>query len=425
MQGFHYENRNSNTFLVYSMQPGDELDTFSLGMVSNNKIPGLLPLLFTQMNNERQFLFNVTSKVSLRQYISGRMTREKCVKALEGITEAFLACGDYMLNTSALLTDPDHIFMNVGTGEAALVCLPTCGREELDDMPRYFRDILCRMIFSETESIEYPAIILNFLNRGGNFSLPEFKSFLQEIKSKPADKTPQIDLLSSSDCEDNTSSTSDDKKTDHLKLKQSDDRSSSREKKESAEKKRGLLSLLEHFINGKNTDRADQHKVPEAGVGFAIPGLSVFPSANSVYPALSKDKPQPPKEQVFFGSTTYLEPDSESEQTMLLKDCGLPAEDPEPYLIRLKTNEKVMIRGEIFKIGKERSYVDYFVESNASVSRSHADIVRREDGFRIIDNNSTNHTYLNGRLIPSNEEISLEDGASILLGNEEFTFHIT
>ena len=40
------------------------------------------------------------------------------------------------------------------------------------------------------------------------------------------------------------------------------------------------------------------------------------------------------------------------------------------------------------------------------------------------DNNSTNHTYLNGRMIPSNQEVALPDGASLLLGNEEFRFEI-
>jgi len=394
------------------MQPGDDLDAFSLGMVSNNRIPGLLPLLFTQMNNERQFLYNVTSKVSLRQYISGKMTRDKCIKAFEGIAEAFLSCGEYMLSTSSLLTDPDFIYINVGTGEASLVCLPTLGRKELDDMPGYFKSILCRMVFSEEENIDYPAMILNFLNRSGNFSLPEFRSFLNTIKKQPDNGTPQTDQIRT-DTEDQN--TGNDPSAKQSIISKGKDSKSGNGRKGNAERKIGfdLLSLFDCFTGGKKAEKDSQ-----AGINFAVPGLQARATE-------TEDKPRPNKEPVFLGGTTYLTPDGESERTMLLRDSGPPPSNPEPYLIRLRTNEKVMIRGETFKIGKEKSYVDYFVENNATVSRSHADIVRREYGFRIIDNNSTNHTYVNGRQIPSNEEVPLEDGARILLGSEEFTFHIT
>ena len=50
-------------------------DAFTLGMLSNNNIPGLLPIRFVQMNNERQFMYNVTARVSLKQYMSGNVTK--------------------------------------------------------------------------------------------------------------------------------------------------------------------------------------------------------------------------------------------------------------------------------------------------------------------------------------------------------------
>lgn len=95
-----------------------------------------------------------------------------------------------------------------------------------------------------------------------------------------------------------------------------------------------------------------------------------------------------------------------------------------PYLIRKKTNEKIEINKEIFKIGKERSYVDYCVADNSAVSRSHANIIKKNNEFYIIDNNSLNHTFLDGKQIPSQQMFKLEDFMLIKMADEMFEFRL-
>lgn len=93
-----------------------------------------------------------------------------------------------------------------------------------------------------------------------------------------------------------------------------------------------------------------------------------------------------------------------------------------PFLVRKSTNEKILINRDVFKIGKEKSYVDYFVENDA-VSRSHADIIRKKDSFYIVDRDSLNHTFLEGRKLPPKKYVKLESGQSFVLADEEFTFY--
>lgn len=38
----------------------------------------------------------------------------------------------------------------------------------------------------------------------------------------------------------------------------------------------------------------------------------------------------------------------------------------------MKNNEKIKLVKPVFRIGKEKSYVDYFIGDNTTVSRSHA-----------------------------------------------------
>lgn len=93
-----------------------------------------------------------------------------------------------------------------------------------------------------------------------------------------------------------------------------------------------------------------------------------------------------------------------------------------PFLIRKSTKEKIMINRDVFKIGKEKSYVDYYVENDA-VSRSHADIIRKKDSFYVVDRDSLNHTFLEGRKLPPKKYVKLESGQSFVLADEEFTFY--
>ena len=94
----------------------------------------------------------------------------------------------------------------------------------------------------------------------------------------------------------------------------------------------------------------------------------------------------------------------------------------QPYLIRTKNKERINLNKEVIRIGKEKSFVDYFIGDNSAISRSHANIVTKNGKVYIVDTNSTNHTYVNESIIQSNVEIELKNGDSIKLANEYFEF---
>lgn len=119
---------------------------------------------------------------------------------------------------------------------------------------------------------------------------------------------------------------------------------------------------------------------------------------------------------------TGLLPVAASEDTALLAENQVNIRYPSLY--RVLTEETISVNKPVFRLGKEKSYVDYFVTNNVAVSRSHADIVTRGNRFFVIDLNSKNHTYINGRELPVRCEIEINDGDELKLGNEEFVFHI-
>lgn len=93
-----------------------------------------------------------------------------------------------------------------------------------------------------------------------------------------------------------------------------------------------------------------------------------------------------------------------------------------PKLKRMLTGETVDINKPVFRIGKERSYVDYFIADNNAISRSHADIITRGNKYYIVDKNSKNRTFVNEEPIPVGVEIEINEKTRLRLANEEFSF---
>lgn len=114
---------------------------------------------------------------------------------------------------------------------------------------------------------------------------------------------------------------------------------------------------------------------------------------------------------------------NDDEGTALLDETQMPIVRF-PTLCRILTGETVRINKPVFRIGKERSYVDFFVSNNNAVSRSHADIITRGQRYFVLDLNSKNRTYINDQVLPVQQEVEIFNGDRLRLANEEFTFQI-
>jgi len=95
-----------------------------------------------------------------------------------------------------------------------------------------------------------------------------------------------------------------------------------------------------------------------------------------------------------------------------------------PWLQRCSNGERREIDKPIFRIGKDMYHVDYFVDRNPAVSRNHAHIVSRNGRYYIVDDNSLNHSFVDGMIIPVQKEYEIFEGSNICLANEEFIFHV-
>lgn len=118
--------------------------------------------------------------------------------------------------------------------------------------------------------------------------------------------------------------------------------------------------------------------------------------------------------------------------TTVLSDDGISVQQiqqmqPVNYhfasLTRQVTGEKIELGKPSFVLGKNPEKSDYAVTDNTNISRVHAVITMRNGRYYVMDQNSTNGTFINGRIIKAGQETEILPGDCLMLANEEFIFN--
>lgn len=557
---FTYENQGNNTYLVYKIGASDNVDTMSLGMITNNKIDGIVPTLFTQSDTDRFIKYNISAKVSAKEFLSGVVNKKRLLGVFISVLKAIKSTEEYMIDARSLLIDLEHIYVDVSKCDAMLVCLPLVRQNESVNIPMFFKQIMFSTQFDQNENCDYVAQIINYLNSTPVFSVDAFEKLLMDIDAdnlniaaskavvgqqkpvqpqsqsqsqQPKPMQPAMNQLKNEQVQTNmpsqgkmqsqreTQSANNVVQPNQVNFAvpnmnpQNQNRINNNVQmgtnisgtyvETTSEKQMSMFGLLTHYSKEnkqiyerqkaqrkaqkeaeKNGAAMPGQNVKASNVSFAIPGQPPqqrpqpaqaqpqnvmpqqpqqqfaqpqrqFTQSNQSQRQFAQPQPMPqaqqkPVQQVHpqpvqnqntntgmtgnpsvppqilenmtkagnFGETTVLGVGSEAGETTVLG--ASQAQIIKPYLLRIKNNERIELNKPVFRIGKERSYVDYFVSDNTAVSRSHANIINKDNEFYIVDTNSTNHTYVNGSMIQSNVETKIEHGTKIRLANEDFEF---
>ncbi|MCI8744754.1 MAG: FHA domain-containing protein [Lachnospiraceae bacterium] len=488
---FTYENQGTNTYLCCDLTDM-EIDTMGLGMITNNRIPGFVHSIFTQIDDRKLIKYNVSSRVSIKQFFSGQVNRKRLVNVFAGIAEVLTVSEEYMLDMNSILLDTDYIFIDVTSYSAEVIYVPAV-MENGGNMEAalFFKNIMFTTQFDSSENCDYVAEIINFLNQRGTFSIWQFRQMLDRLKrgpepevKAPAVEKPEPVKPGRTAAVREKPVTSVQEESGEKKKPEEPDRKPLREyeipktdsgKKEvhaeqAPEKEISLFYLLQHY-NKENADaykaqrearkqktgtssekepkkekgkkeKTQEKKSPEAPVTFAVPGqqrplpVGAQADAASVPPAsapvqkASQAASAPVNETASapsgqsrsdFGETEYLNQGNDG-GTVLMGTEG--TQNMQPYLLRLKNNERIPLDREVLRIGRDKENVDYSIPENKFVGHNHCHILARNGEYFLVDDNSKNHTYVNGTMIQSNVEIKLSHGVIVSVANEEFEFRL-
>lgn len=478
---FNFESKGTDTFLVYELSKSEEIDSLTMGMVSNNRIEGVIPFSFSQLDEKRYLQYNVSSKISLSQYFSGIVNRKRLIGVMTSVASAIINAQDYMIEPHSFIFDRDYIFIDVSSTTAQIICLPVVIESEKNiDLEKFFKEIILGIQYDSNEDCGYVAKLIGYFNANTMFSLSDFLQTLRKMEMEDPEEiisapSPQVPQSTPSEVPAQQQAP---QQAQHSVLAES-------------------VHHMEPIMNGvglppqpvpgnvpmgmsvnvpvappgkpKKPDKpAKPAKPARKGFSFfgkkekapkppkgntsGLPGRSIAQAPN-MQPPIQTDTPQPhvvqapinpqpsnggkgignsyvapdyQKEQGSFGGTVVLNAGNKSQGTVVLNQQNAPeAMKTIPYVIRTKNQQRIPLNKDIIKFGSDASYVDFSISDNRTVSRSHADIRKRNDFFVLVDNNSTNHTFVNNNMITPNVEVKLEEGMKFKLADEEFEFHLS
>lgn len=558
---FTYETQGAITYLVCELAPTDQVDSLTLGMLTNNHIAGLAPVLYTEMNGQRYLKYNISAKVSADQFFTGTMNKQRALTAFQNILSAICSADDYMIDQNCFSVVSEHIFLNVSSCEAALLCIPVTSEKDINpEVAALFKKIMFSTQFDNSEDATYITQLITYINSGASFTVYGLKDLVTKLQSgvstgvqvppvqqAPAMQQPvnippvqQAPAAAAPASSFDSTITMDEMPammaqkqaqqpqapaqnpqvhipatppvrpaqpqvqpqtmppagarpinngapTQNNKVPQGNIKpqtppvmqkppvqngpgfaipgqpagmaakpqtppapAQKPQKKEepAGEKKMTLFGLLSHY-NKENAElykkQKEEEKAKKAANAAKPAQKPVQPPVTAVPGGIPGQQPpaqrhpigtpaqqqftqpqvqpqvQPVPVQNSFNETTVLSPAMMGGETTVLNVNPMM---PDPCLTRVKTGERISINKPVFRIGKEKSYVDYFIADNTAISRSHANIHTENGEYFIEDTNSTNHTYLNGKLINSNVKTKLTNGDKVRLANEDFTFSV-
>ena len=186
MKKLGLEHHGASTYRVYELGPEDSVDSMSLGMLVNNRIPGFAPTIFTQTDNIKQIKCDVTGLVPADQYLLGAVNKKRLLGVFQGVVQAFSSAEDYMIDTKTIQLELSSIFAHVVTGETSLICVPVIREEGQEpDVRTFLKGILFSAQYDARENQDYVAKIMSYLNGMPIFSLREFKNLLDYLAMEP------------------------------------------------------------------------------------------------------------------------------------------------------------------------------------------------------------------------------------------------
>ena len=380
--------KDSKITVKSKLSKDEQINARELEILNSKIIRGIMK---PTVEGEKKLSYLSPGGIRLEAYLKKGITKNDFFLVIAQILEAVKSIGRNSFNINNLILNMKYVFVNEMTHELHFVYQPIYSSAISSDLASFLYDVAYSVTLALNEDYKCVNNFIAYLKGLQAVSVINIEKYLLDVY-------PQI-------------------------------------YKQVKRQKYGQSEYLGSFKNGKDIyyDMDKRRKPAPLDDGDSTSLLSEKNDKDEATSLLMDDNTDTPTsilEEYDNNEPTSLLVEDEDEATSLLVDdepTSLLSEGPQityPYLIRKSSFDRTDINKPVFRIGKERSYVDCFVANNNAVSRIHADIITRNNCYFVKDENSTNGTYVNGNRLSPNEEVQVFDGDIITFANEEFEFHM-
>ena len=420
-------------------------DGYEIYMMEENRIEGLLGFQMKQIDGQRYYYYEITSKQPLNRVLEYHSLGEGELKKLINKTAQILERMEaYLLQEKQILLEPEYIYVNPETFEIYLCLVP--GRqggfpEEMSGLLRY---LLGKVNHQDKECVVM-AYGLYQESLKENYGIRDLMEIVGRNGVKEENQEREEGPFPDSGKAGETSNLL----TSYFPVEEAEgEKHLLHEKKKESLWRPGMtavaalpaaagIAAVLWLIFGMRGILRFWYVSVGAGVLTALVILFKARKEPGIFKEETSGMKEPsrhPEREDYDWRMTFEEEGKEKEkepkpeevkrettlQTVLLTDR---TEDEAIRYLRATTPdmEDIGISYIPYLIGKQEGLVDY-VLSSETISRIHARIDREGEEYRISDLNSTNGTCVNGRLLETNETVALKKGDEVLIADFAFIF---
>lgn len=411
---YSFDSDAASSYLVLEPDGRSKLLNHQAEIICQNPNPAFVAFGIRRENENIYIFYNITSKISLSQYLERKRPDRKALLDLLGsITRNLLLHSNYLLELSGFVIHSDFIFINPATAEASLVYVPvSCSRNSSEVCRSFFKELVVNSANADDNAKDnYMQRILGYL-KSEPFSLNDFSRLLADLRYNGE----QYEAAA-------------------VKVNEAAAAGCTPPEIRSSGKSRGIFAvfliqllvilpavIIWLFLVSKGM--AD----PASAVGVLVIGGAVdilVMKRRHIRPAGGKAKHAEAKRLKAPEKISPPEAPADPEPVRAC-DTVMISEAPEldyPYLERVgeHNGERIIIDKGRFTIGRLGSMVDHVIP-DGTIGKLHAEIISREGGYYLTDLNSKNGTYINGERIASNREYEITGSCRIRFSSYEYFF---
>lgn len=464
-----YRRDGEHNYMIWKA-PGDlQGSEYQVRMLLVNEIPGLLRCRIRNVDGAPYLYYEITSRQPLARIFEHRAAGYEDIRALiQAVSRTLEGIARYLLPDSGLLLEPEFLYMDLETKEVSFCYLP-CGQADIPETFRSLAEYLLKNLDHEDEravlwgyhlysgtveeNYSVNAVLLSLqgkLEKGRERKIEEKPDVKTERKKSDDSKSRKIQYVPNKEKEKIpvqrmlTGQEQLKKKEKRWKTagmvlaallciaaaaglgalriltltqaggilflaagvlyylcvgkkegKEKNEKGQKQKKTGGKERKKLELVKQDSGWQERETKRPEEYSTPEPQVQEEIIEEEIC------------DFKEDPEEE-FYGQTTLL-------------GGGVTGDQPVLISSQPEARANVIIDKEKFIIGKLKGQVDLALNLPV-ISRMHAGIERREEGFFLVDLNSTNGTYLNGERLEANEYRQLHTGDEIIFAGAGYYF---
>ena len=420
-----YERKlKGNCLILTECEVPEERNIFEERMITENQIRGFLNCTIREVDDERQFVYNITSKQTLTQLYEEREMEESDIsKLIQGIVNARKQLNEYLLSDDNLILNPQYLYADSETKNPSFIFYP------------YY----CTSI--QESLLKLGLFILEKTNHGSDKAVTLaygfYKSVLKEDyafdrlleKKSVIYREDQNELIEKCDSEVSLQEESKEKYKENYDEKQDIlDMSDKSEKIVLFISGLILIVLISLIVIIKIYNLEKYIPVNNRiFISFIclLGALAVsFPVAiliNNVKSVNKRKKYNILSEEINLSKKNKKE--LSGIRNIKWGNTDEMASETVHRLVSYEDNNIIeyKISKTPFVLGKNVNEVDGYL-NNPSASRIHAKISQRNGDYYVIDCNSTNGTMVNGKSLSANESVKIQENDEISFAGKVFYF---